>query len=202
MKRFDSRIILGVVLLMAGGLLLLQALGYLHNANDWFWGAFFLIAGAAFMSLLFSGHWWGVFPGMTLLALGVTILLPESLDDFGGMAFLGGIGIAFWIVYFMDRTNWWALIPAGVLTTLAVITVLPGRVAGIETGGFLFVGLALTFLLVALLAGMRWAYWPAAALGVMGLLMAASAMSFANYLWAFALIAAGGYLIFKFVTNR
>jgi hypothetical protein len=202
MKRFDYRIILGVVLLLAGGLLLLQSMGYLSDANDWFWGAFFLIAGGAFMSLVFSGHWWGVFPGMTLIALGVTILLPDTMGDFGGMTFLGGIGIAFWIVYFTNREFWWALIPAGVLSTLAVITVLPSRVEGIETGGVLFLGMAITFLLVALLAGQRWAYWPAAALGVFGLLLTFSVMSFANYLWAAALIIAGGYMIFRYVTNR
>lgn len=202
MKRFDPRIVFGVVLLLAGGLLLMQALGVLQEANNWFWGALFLLAGGAFMSLLFSGYWWAVFPGMTLLALGVTALLPEAWDNYEGLVFLGGIGLAFWIVYFMDRSSWWALIPAGVMTTLGIVSALPDRVSGLETGGFFFLGLAVTFLLVALLAGLRWAYYPAAVLGIFGLLVTASLMSIANYLWAAVLIAAGGYLIYKYATNR
>jgi hypothetical protein len=202
MKRFDFRIVLGVVLLAGGGLLLLQTMGYLRDASDWFWGVAFLIAGAAFLSMLFSGQWWSVFPGMTLLALGVTVLLPESLDHLGGLTFLGGIAIAFWIVYIMDRSSWWALIPAGVLSTLALVSALPESVQGIGSGGIFFLGLALTFLLVALLAGMRWAYWPAGALGVLGFFTSISAVSFANYVWAVALMGAGGFLIYRYLTNR
>ncbi|HEY2981738.1 MAG TPA: hypothetical protein VGJ22_11190 [Anaerolineales bacterium] len=201
-KRFDNRIIFGVLMLLGGALLLLQTLGYLTDASDWFWGVIFVVAGAAFLTVLFSGQWWAVFPGMTLLALGVTALLPPSLEHYEGLTFLGGLGLAFWIVYFMNRSSWWALIPAGILTTLAVISVLPDRVIGLETGGLFFIGMAITFLLVALLAGHRWAYYPAAVLSVMGLLITASWMSFANYVWAAALIIAGGYLIFKYVTNR
>jgi len=202
LKKFDPRIVLGIVLLLGGGLLLLQTLGMLRDAADWFWGVVFLGAGGAFLSLLLAGHWWGVFPGMTLLALGITILLPESFENFEGLVFLGGIGIAFWIVYFMDRSNWWALIPAGVLSTLAIITMLPDRIGGMETGGFFFLGLGLTFLLVALVGGMRWAFYPAAVLGVIGLLTTASLMDFSNYIWAAGLIIAGGYMIFRYFANR
>lgn len=113
MKRFDPRIVLGVILLMGGGLLLAQTMGYLKNASDLFWGSIFLIAGVAFLSLLFGGNWWAVFPGMTLLALGVEIFFSDRLGIFGGVVFLGGIAIAFWLVYWMDRSRWWALIPCG-----------------------------------------------------------------------------------------
>ena len=202
MKRFDARIIIGLALLLGGGLLLLQNMGYLTNASDFFWGAVFAIAGVVFLSLLFGGHWWGAFPGMALLGLGAIILLGDRLGEFSGMVFLGAIAIAFWLVYFMERTNWWALIPAGVLTTLAVVTVLPDRIGGVGTGGVFFLGLAVTFLLVALATGMSWAYYPAAALGVLGFLATISMMDIANYIWAVALILAGGFLIFRFYRNR
>lgn len=202
MRRFDPRIVLGLILLLGGGLLLLQTMGYLKNASDIFWGAAFLVGGVIFLSLLMGGQWWGVFPGMTLLALGVIILSRGRLGNFDGMVLLGGIGIAFWLVYLMDRERWWALIPGGVLSTLAVITVLPERVGAFETGGVFFLGLALTFLLVALAAGLRWAYYPAAALGVLGVLATMSMMNLANYVWAVVLILAGAFLIFRFFTNR
>ncbi len=131
------------------------------------------------------------------------IVASARYEDLGGAIFLGGIGLAFLIVYFTERTErWWALIPAGVLGTLAGVTIAAERFGEFQTTGFFFFGLAITFLLVALLAGMRWAYWPALALGVMGLLGIASLLEFANYLWAAVLIAAGGFMIFRYFTKR
>ncbi|MBI5353730.1 MAG: hypothetical protein HZB50_13895 [Chloroflexi bacterium] len=253
MKKFDPRIVFGFLLLVGGGLALAQSMGYLQNASDLFWGGLFLAVGLVFLTLLFGGHWWASFPAFTLVALGALILLPDSLSDFGGAVFLGGIGLSFWYVYFTSRMErwwalipagvltalaamivvaqryenlggaiflggiglsffavflsnrterWWALIPAGVLVTLGGVTVAAERFGNFETAGFFFFGLAATFLLVALLAGMRWAYWPAGVLGVMGLLGIASLLQFANYLWAGVLIAAGVYLLFRYFTKR
>lgn len=253
MKRFDSRIVIGLLLIVSGGLTLAQAMGYLENATGYFWGSVFLIGGLAFLSLLFSGNWWAAFPGFTLAGLGVLILLPDPLDDLGGVVFLGSIALSFWYVYFTDRngrwwaiipggvltalsllilassyfdeysgaivlggigltffivylTNpaerWWGIIPGGVLATLAVMTIAAESVGEFQTAGFFFLGLALTFLLVAVLARMKWAYWPAAALGVMGLLGLGSLLNFANYFWAAALIAIGGFLIVRYFTRR
>jgi len=253
MKRFDPRIVFGFLLLVGGGLALAQTMGYLENTSDIFWGGLFLAVGLVFLTLLFGGHWWSAFPGFTLVALGTLILLPKSLDEFGGAIFLGGIGLSFWYVYFSSRVErwwaiipacvltalavmtiasaryediggaiflggiglaflivfltdraerWWALIPAGVLVTLAGVTIAAERFGEFQTAGFFFFGLAITFLLVALLAGMRWAYWPALALGIMGLLGIASLLEFANYLWAVVLIAVGGFMLFRYFTNR
>lgn len=253
MKRFDPRIIIGLLLLAGGGLALAQTLGYLENASDYFWGGAFLIGGLAFLSLLFTGNWWAAFPGFTLSAIGALILLPEALDELGGAIFLGGVALSFWYVYFTDRdyrwwaiipggvltalallilassyfedysgmivlggigltffivylTNpverWWALIPGGVLATLAGVTVAAERFGEFQTGGFFFLGLAMTFLLVALLARMSWAYWPALILGIMGALGLASLMDIANYIWAVALIVIGGFMVLRVFVRR
>lgn len=253
MKRFDPRIIIGLLLLAGGGLALAQTLGYLENASNYFWGGAFLMGGLAFLSLLFGGNWWAAFPGFTLLALGALILLPEPLDELGGALFLGGVALSFWYVYATDRINrwwaiipggvltalallilastyfedysgmivlggigltffivyltapnerWWALIPGGVLATLAGVTVAAERFGEFQTGGFFFLGLAMTFLLVALLAKMKWAYWPALILGIMGALGLASLMDIANYIWAVALIVIGGFMVIQVFTRR
>ncbi len=253
MKRFDPRIIFGILLIAGGGLALAQTMGKLESASDIFWGGVFLVAGLIFLSLLFGGHWWASFPGFTLAALGVMILLPKSLDQFGGALFLGGIALSFWYVYFSSRAErwwalipagvlsalagmilvaerfddyggavflggiglsffavyltdragrWWALIPGGVLVTLAGMTIAAERVGEFQTAGLFFLGLAVTFLLVALLAGMNWAYWPALVLGIMGFLGIASLLNFANYLWAVVLIGAGLVLIIRYFSKR
>lgn len=253
MKRFDPAIVFGFLLIVGGVLALAQTMGILENASGLFWGGMFLAAGLTFLTLLMGGHWWAAIPGFTLASLGVLILLPESLDEYGGAIFLGGIGLSFWYVYFNSRverwwamipagvltalavmivvaarfedlggavvlggiglsffgvyfTNrlerWWALIPAGVLSTLAGVTIAAERFGEFQTAGFFFFGLAFTFLLVALLANMSWAYWPAAVLGIMGFLGIASLLDIANYLWAVALIAVGGFLLFRYFSNR
>ena len=253
MKRFDPNIVFGFLLLVGGGLALAQTMGYLENATGLFWGGTFLAIGLVFLTLLFGGHWWAAFPGFTLVGLGALILLPESLDDFGGALFLGSIGLSFWYVYFTDRADrwwaiipacvlsalavmivaaeryedlggaiflggiglaflivfltdrdgrWWALIPAGVLATLAVVTIAAERFGEFQTAGIFFFGLAITFLLVAVLAGMRWAYWPALGLGIMGLLGIVSLLEVANYLWAVVMIIAGGFMLFRYFSSR
>jgi hypothetical protein len=253
MKRVDPRIIFGMLLIAGGGLALAQTMGLLENASNIFWGGAFLATGLIFLTLLFGGHWWASFPGFTLVALGALILLPESLDQFGGALFLGGIGLSFWYVYFTSRTErwwamipagvltalavmivvaqrfeefggavflagiglsffavyftnraerWWALIPGGVLATLAGVTIAAQRIGEFQTAGFFFLGLAATFLLVALLAGMSWAYWPALVLGIMGFLGIASLLDIANYLWAVVLIGAGLFMLIRYFVKR
>ena len=203
MKRFDPRIVFGLLLLVGGGLALAQAMGYLKNASDIFWGGLFLAVGLVFLTLLFGGHWWSAFPGFTLVGLGALILLPNSLDEFGGAIFLGGIALAFFGVYLTNTSErWWALIPGGVLSTLAGVTIAAEKFGDFQTAGFFFFGLALTFLLVAVLARMSWAYWPAAVLGVTGFLGIAALLDFANYIWAFFLIAAGGFVLFRYFTRK
>ncbi len=197
-KRIDPAIFGGLVLILVGALYLLQTMGVLQDVGDVFWGVIFLAAGALFLFAYFTGSWWAVIPGCVLAAIGVLILLPDSLEKFGGAVFLGGIALAFWVVYFSStHERWWAIIPAGVLTTLAVVTFLPDMVGGVATGSFFFFGLAVTFLLVALLAKMSWAYYPALALVIVGLLVLLALGDVANYIWAVALVLGGGYLIYR-----
>jgi hypothetical protein len=131
------------------------------------------------------------------------IVVAERYEDYGGAIFLGGIGLSFFAVYLTDRVErWWALIPGGVLVTLGGMTIAAERFGEFQTAGFFFLGLAATFLLVAVLAGMNWAYWPALVLGIMGFLGIASLLDIANYLWAVVLIGAGGFMLIRYFTNR
>jgi hypothetical protein len=203
MKRFDPRIVFGFLLVVGGGIALAQTMGLLVNTSNVLWGGLVFAAGLVFLSLLLGGYWWGAFPGFTLATLGALILFPGTFGFFGGALFLGGIGISFWYVYFTSRVErWWALIPAGVLTTLAGVTIAVERLGEFQTAGFFFFGLAMTFLLVALLADMRWAYWPALILGIMGFFGIASLLNIANYFWAVILIGAGAFMLFRYFTHR
>ena len=203
MKRIDFRFILGSLLILAGGLGFLQAFGFLQDASDIFWGFIFLVAGAAFLYVFVTGQWWAVIPGLVLAGIGVLILLPEALQDLGGAVFLGAIGLSFWLVYLSARERWWAIIPGGIVSTLALVSAVPDKLAGIETGSIFFFGLALTFLMVAWLAGQAWGYWLAAGLCVFGVfLLVTSQLSLASYLGAAALIIAGVFIIWRSLIAR
>ena len=208
MKRLDPRVVLGALLLLGGGLLLAQTMGYLKNASDVFWGSIFLLAGPVFLSLLFGGNWWAVFPGFTLTALGVIILFNEQLGDFSGMVILGGVALSFWAVYLMDRSRWWALIPAGVMGTLAVVAAVDSTgLSGDMSGSIFFLGLGLTFAVLGLLPDadgkvQRWAFIPAAVLLLMAMVIGTIYASTLNYVWPIVLIVAGGVLVYKAVQSR
>jgi hypothetical protein len=208
--RSNFRVILGTLLILLGGVLLLERLGYLHGLSNFFWGAILLIGGAFFTYVFFSdvrNSWWAVIPGFTLLGLSVDAFLPVVSRDFGRAMFLAPLGLSFLVVYLTDRARWWGIIPGGVLLTLAVVTLVTPRASGIDSGAVFFLGLGLTFLLVAILpnpvGGMQWAYIPAMVLILMGALLGSSSMtSLADYLWPVVLIVFGAMIILRFFLRR
>ena len=126
----------------------------LPNSLEDFGGALFLGGiGLSFWYVYFTSRnerWWALIPAGVLTALAVMIVVAERYEDFGGAIFLGGIGLSFFAVYLTDRVErWWALIPGGVLVTLAGVTIAAERFGEFQTAGFFFLGLAVTFLLVA-----------------------------------------------------
>ena len=185
---------LGVLILLPNSLQDLGGALFLGGIGLSFWYVYFTSR---------TERWWALIPAGVLTALAVMIVVAQRYEEFCGAIFLGGIGLSFFAVYFTSRIErWWALIPGGVLTTLAGVTIAAERFGEFQTAGFFFFGLALTFLLVALLAGMRWAYWPALVLGIMGFLGIASLLNIANYLWAVVFIGAGAFMLFRYFRNR
>lgn len=202
MRKYDPRLIIGGLLLFGGLLSLLDVMGIIGDAGSIFWGLVWGVVGFLFLYLLVGDrtrNWWAAFPGFTFLGLAVASFLPESLEPFDGLAFFGGLSIAFLWMYFMDRVHWWAIIPAGVLLTLGTVSVLD-ELTVLDTGGIFFIGLGLTFVLVAILPGgsqRSWAYIPAVALLIFGTLLVPS-LGLATYVGPALLILLGGYLVIRF----
>ena len=211
MKILSSRIFWGLVLILGGVLFLLQNLR-VFQGGDLFWGVSFGVAGLLFLGVFFGDRqqWWALIPGMLLLAVGSLILLTSFAPGFdeamGGLIILGGIGLSFIFVYLANHANWWALIPGGVLITLAVVAGLDQVVSDGATGGIFFLGLGLTFLLVAIaptpVGKMKWARIPAAVLMFIGLLVYFLARDMVVYFLPLAFFIAGGILIWRAIRSR
>jgi hypothetical protein len=216
MKWIESRVLWGGLLVLGGIFFLLQNLNILR-VGDIFWAILFLLIGIYILTIYINNHanWWALIPGIILIDLGVLVAVNVILPSFGstwfGALFLAGIGLAFWAVYLNNRAFWWAVIPGGVMFTLALVTLVSDLVPGLETGGIFFLGLGATFALVAVLPvkgdvqprSLRWAFIPAIVMIIMGVFLTATTGSVINFIWPVVLILGGIYLVYiNFVSRR
>src|SRR6266700_3134018 len=75
MKRIETSIIVGMVLIGAGVLFLLQNLGVLGPVGNVVRALLFVVGGGAFLMAfaIKPGHWWALIPGFALLGLGALL---------------------------------------------------------------------------------------------------------------------------------
>ena len=160
MKWLESRILWGGLLIIGGVLFLLQNLG-VFEFGDLFWAVLFFLAGLFFISLYRQNraNWWALIPGFALFGVGAQIavdrLFPQISDILGGLFVLGFAGLGFLVIYLLDRENWWAIIPAGVLTTIGGVLLTPTAVKGELIGGLINLGIGLVFLILFLYGSLR-----------------------------------------------
>lgn len=210
MQKSQSQLMWGVLLIAGGFVFLLQNLGFavFEALSGLLWSVILGLGGLAFIMVFTRNrdHWWSLIPGLALLSVsGLAVLgwlAPRLADAVGGSLFLGGLSLAFWLIYLNDRHHWWAVIPGGVLLTLAAVAGFD-NVFNVNAGGVIFfLGLAATFGVLTLLPGedgqrMRWPLFPA--LGCLALAVLTSTMMTAviNFIWPISLIGVGLYLLLR-----
>jgi hypothetical protein len=218
MKRFDFRLAIGGILILMGALLLLQQFGIISGTVSIIWAVLLIATGLIFIGVFAFNrqHWWALIPGLTLVGIGIIPLLPTEYTYLGGSIVLGAVGLSFFCIYLFSHENWWAIIPGGVLATLAFCAYLAfhldGKISGITVdeivlGSAFFLGLALTFFLVAVLPNplgrMTWAFIPSAALFLAALTAASFRLQQVMvYIWPVVLVFGGIYLIYLYFHNR
>lgn len=211
MKRVEAPTLGGLALIVAGLFFLLLNLGLLGPMQSLVWAIFFAAGGIVCLAgfIIERRRWWMLIPGCTLLGLGALVgageLAPRFADAWGGTLFLGAISLGFWLIALTAHERWWAIIPGGLLTTLAVVAGAAPQVEGNGAGAVLFLGMALTFGLVGILPGgqqRRWAFIPAAILGLMGLVLFASLENLLALIWPAALILGGALIVFRALRQR
>ncbi len=196
------RVLWGLLLVAAGVIFLLNSMGTI-TIGEYQWAIILGIGGLAFLSVFLADRqqWWALFPSFGLL-IGASVIFVENAfpglpGEIGGVIALGGIGLAFLLIFVSNIKNWWALIPAGVLLSLATMLYL-----GFESGGIFLIGLGLTFAVLGFVptehGRMRWAFIPAIVLILIGIFVTLAVYDLFAVLWPLALIG-GGLLIIYFV---
>ena len=214
MKHNAWRIILGAVLVIFGAMALLQNFGNISFEGS-LWGVFvallFGAVGAGFLVTFVQDrkiNWWAVIPGMTLVGLALLVLLGVmnfKPDEVLPAVFMGFIGASFLIIYFNDRDKWWAIIPGGVVSSIALLILFSEQ--GTWPAVILFGGMAATFGLVALTAGTTekprtWAWWPAGIMAVLAVIVGLTSSPLEGILWPIVLIGAGLVMVAYTLVNK
>lgn len=206
MGRDRAALAFGLLLVLLGALLLLQNLGVLPFWTI-VWIALFAAGGVALLYIFFSDpeKWWALIPGFVLLGISALIFLgeffPTAEEAIGGPLFLLVLSASFWIIYLIHKEHWWAVIPGGVLLSVAVVAALDNVETAFDPGGIVLLGIGLTFLLLSILPTdekpMRWPLIPGGILLVIGIVVMAEEVAVLQYLWPAALILGGLYLVLR-----
>lgn len=201
--------------LIPGGVMLFLALVTLLVDNvggEWVGSLFLFLIGLSFLVVYLNNRTrtWAL---LVAYIFGVLSIAPAMASGGGdtaayfGSVFLFAVALPFFIVYFRDEKNWWAIIPAGVLTVVAVIAgaAIAGWIEEETDGGltsaFLMGGLAATFAVVWLRHAKPWAKVVTIVLAA----LAVASVFFASYteiFWPVAIILVGVYLLYTAMRPR
>jgi hypothetical protein len=195
--------------LIPGGVMLFLALTTLlvdNAGGEWVGSLFLFLIGLSFLVVYLNNRsrTWALLVAYILGVLSIAPAMAAGGGDvaaYFGAVFFVAIALLFFILYFRSTENWWAIIPAGVMTVLAVITALAiaGWIRNADQGGYanalLMGGLAVTFGIVWLRHAKEWAKIVAVVLA----LVAVASVFFVSYyeiFWPFAIILGGVYLLY------
>ncbi|HEX5807116.1 MAG TPA: hypothetical protein VFY25_00505 [Anaerolineales bacterium] len=188
----------GVMLLLALVTLLVDTVG-----GEWVGAMFLLMFGLAFLAVYLNNRTriWALIVAYVFGVLSIAPMLASAGDmaAYFGSVFLLAVALPFFILYFRSLENWWAIIPAGSLTVVAIIATaaIAGFINDERQGGyvnaFMMAGLAVTFAVVWLRHTKPWAKVVTvilAALAVASVFFASATDIF----WPIAIILGGLYL--------
>jgi hypothetical protein len=195
--------------LIPGGVMFFLALTTLvvdSAGGEWIGVLFLVVLALSFLVVYLNNRLrtWALLVAYILAVLSVAPAMASvggEIMAYYGPVFLFAVALPFYILYFRSANNWWAIIPAGVLTVLALITVfaIAGWIRNESQGGYanaiLMSGFAVTFAVVWLRHTKPWAKIVA----VVFMLIAVASVFFASYyhmFWPVAIILGGVYLFY------
>src|SRR5690242_19574991 len=191
----------GVMLFLAMTTLLVENVG-----GEWVGSLFLFLIALSFLIVYLNNRTrtWALLVAYILGVLSIAPAMASGGGDtaayFGSVFFLA-IALPFFLIYFRSSENWWAIIPAGVMIVLAVITTLAiaGWIRNENQDGYanalLMAGFATTFAVVWLRHSKAWAK----IVTIVFAALSVGSVFFATYsqiFWPVAIILVGAYLFF------
>lgn len=156
-------------------------------------------------------QWWALIPACVMGAVGLFLLIEIGGSSASWLPALivFGIALPFYVIFFLKQDQWWALIPAAILTGAGLATIIGTSDMSADNaerlgGAAVLASVALVF---ALLWWRRKVYKTGWA-GVLALILAAGALVVLIFglrmeiFWAVALIALGGWILFRSMRPR
>lgn len=197
-KLSQSEMIIAIVLIAIGVL----ALGgnIFGGLIGWLMGPLVMWAIAApflYIYLKDRRQWWALIPGMILGGIGLAVFLPDSIlgFDLTGTLVMWSIAAPFLLIFFQDRRQWWALIPAYVMGAIGFVVLLPDFLDFLM-GTLVMWIIAVPFLFVYLRDRRQWwALIPGGIMGLIGLVVLLG--SSGSFLIAALLIGVGLYMLYQ-----
>jgi hypothetical protein len=175
-------------------------------AGEWVGALLLFMIALAFLAvyLMQRTRWWALLVAYIFGVLSVAPAMAAGGRDaaYFGPLFLFAIGLPFLVLYLRSSAQWWAIIPAGVLTTIALIAAwaIAGFIQSEREGAYasalMMGGLAATFAVLWLRHAKDWAR-------IVTLVLAALAVaslffvSYYQFIWPVAIILVGAYLLFS-----
>lgn len=193
----------GTILIVLGvAALLNQFFVFPFNFGGFFWALFFA-SGGGLLWILYRGNreqWWLLIPAYAFECIATIILLTQlNLNgDLIGIFVMLAIATPFYYVFLRNPVNWWALIPAYVMTAIAgIIFVSNSPLSELfpfeVTPVFVMFAIALPFYVVYLRNRANWwALIPAGVMTVIGIGLIGQGLT---YVLPAALIAFGVLLL-------
>lgn len=176
-------------------------------AGDWVGSLFLFMLALSFLVVYLANRArnWALLVAYILGVLSIAPAMSAGGGDasYFGPLFLLAIALPFYLLYFRQpERHWWAVIPAGILTVVAIVAGLAvaGLIRSQSAGGyvnaFVMAGAALTFAVVWLRHARRWAE----VVTIVLLALAAASTFFVSYyeiLWPIVIILGGVYLLYS-----
>ena len=161
MKQKRNNLIWGIALILFGGVYLLENLGLIPEFAPTVWGVVFAGVSLVCLVIYLTSGWreWGwLFPLFIFAGLAAVIFLGEAGIEglWIGALFMAAMALPFWLVFLIDRENWWALIPGWVFAVLTAVILLSDSIAGETLGALVMLGIGLPFLIVFLVNRSHW----------------------------------------------
>lgn len=194
--------------LIPGGVMLFLALATLlvdSAGGEWVGALFLFMIALSFLVVYLNNRTrtWALIVAYVCAVLGIAPMLAAGGETaaYYGSVFLFAVALPFFILYFRSAANWWAIIPAGTLTVVAIIAglAIAGFIRNESQGGyvnaFMMGGLAATFAVVWLRHEKAWAKIVTIVLAA----LAVASIFFVSYyqiFWPMAIILGGIYLLF------